>query len=73
MKSNALGMLRRHGDDTADGELFEVPLPYLVLNMPEEEFGFAGDDGRITLPSYAWVMEHVMCLLRRDVSEEVES
>lgn len=41
--------------------------------MSLEEFGFAGDDGRITLPSYAWVMEHVMCLLRRDVSEEVES
>uniref|UniRef100_J3MZT0 Auxin-responsive protein n=1 Tax=Oryza brachyantha TaxID=4533 RepID=J3MZT0_ORYBR len=41
----------------ADGARFEVPLPYLstavfgeLLTMSREEFGFAGDDGRITLP-----------------------
>ncbi|XP_006660928.2 auxin-responsive protein SAUR36-like [Oryza brachyantha] len=64
---------------TADGERFEVPLPYLgtavfgeLLTMSREEFGFAGDDGRITLPCDASVMEYVLCLLRRDASEEVE-
>uniref|UniRef100_A0A0D9XG93 Auxin-responsive protein SAUR36 n=1 Tax=Leersia perrieri TaxID=77586 RepID=A0A0D9XG93_9ORYZ len=63
----------------ADGARFEVPLPYLatslfgeLLAMSHEEFGFAGDDGRITLPCDASVMEYVMCLLRRDASEEVE-
>ncbi|XP_006660933.2 auxin-responsive protein SAUR36-like [Oryza brachyantha] len=64
---------------TADGARFEVPLPYLstavfgeLLTMSREEFGFAGDDGRITLPCDAPVMEYLMCLLRRDASEEVE-
>uniref|UniRef100_A0A0E0IN74 Auxin-responsive protein n=1 Tax=Oryza nivara TaxID=4536 RepID=A0A0E0IN74_ORYNI len=64
---------------TADGARFEVPLPYLgtplfgeLLTMSREEFGFAGDDGRITLPCDASVMEYVMCLLSRDASEEVE-
>uniref|UniRef100_A0A0E0EUJ5 Auxin-responsive protein n=1 Tax=Oryza meridionalis TaxID=40149 RepID=A0A0E0EUJ5_9ORYZ len=64
---------------TADGARFEVPLPYLgtplfgeLLTMSQEEFGFAGDDGRITLPCDASVMEYVMCLLSRDASEEVE-
>uniref|UniRef100_J3MZS3 Auxin-responsive protein n=1 Tax=Oryza brachyantha TaxID=4533 RepID=J3MZS3_ORYBR len=64
----------------ADGARFEVPLPYLgtavfgeLLAMSREEFGFAGgDDGRITLPCDASVMEYVLCLLRRDASEEVE-
>jgi hypothetical protein len=37
----------------------------------QEEFGFTGDDGRITLPCDAAMMEYVMCLLRRDASEEV--
>uniref|UniRef100_I1QQY9 Auxin-responsive protein n=1 Tax=Oryza glaberrima TaxID=4538 RepID=I1QQY9_ORYGL len=40
--------------------------------MSREEFGFAGDDGKITLPCDASVMEYVLCLLRRDASEEVE-
>ncbi|XP_052168542.1 auxin-responsive protein SAUR36-like [Oryza glaberrima] len=64
---------------TADGARFEVPLPYLgtavfgdLLTMSREEFGFAGDDGRITLPCDASVMEYVMCLISRDASEEVE-
>uniref|UniRef100_A0A0D9XGB3 Auxin-responsive protein SAUR36 n=1 Tax=Leersia perrieri TaxID=77586 RepID=A0A0D9XGB3_9ORYZ len=64
---------------TADGARFEVPLPYLatslfgeLLTMSQEEFGFAGDDGRITLPCDSSVMEYVLCLLRRDASEEVE-
>jgi hypothetical protein len=63
----------------ADGARFEVPLLYLgtavfgeLLTMSREEFGFAGDDGRITLPCDASVMEYVLCLLRRDASEEVE-
>ena len=63
---------------SADGRRFEVPLAYLgtavfseLLSMSQEEFGFAGDDGRITLPCDAAVMEYVMCLLRRDASEEV--
>uniref|UniRef100_A0A0E0M447 Pectinesterase n=1 Tax=Oryza punctata TaxID=4537 RepID=A0A0E0M447_ORYPU len=64
---------------TADGARFEVPLPYLgtpligeLLTMSQEEFGFASDDGRITLPCDASVMEYVMCLLNREASEEVE-
>jgi len=63
---------------SSDGRRFEVPLAYLgtavfseLLSMSQEEFGFAGDDGRITLPCDAAVMEYVMCLLRRDASEEV--
>jgi hypothetical protein len=61
-----------------DGRRFEVPLVYLgtavfseLLSMSQEELGFAGDDGRITLPCDAAVMEYVMCLLRRDASEDV--
>ncbi|XP_062194282.1 auxin-responsive protein SAUR36-like [Phragmites australis] len=64
---------------SADGRRFEVPLAYLgtavfgeLLRMSREEFGFASDDGRITLPCDAVAMEYVMCLLRRDASEEVE-
>jgi len=63
---------------SADGRRFEVPLAYLgtaifgvLLSMSHEEFGFAGDDGRIMVPCDAAVMEYVMCLLRRDASEEV--
>lgn len=63
----------------SDGSRFEVPLEYLstavfseLLRMSQEEFGFAGgDDGRITLPCDAAVMEYAMCLLRRDASAEV--
>ncbi|CAN6198788.1 unnamed protein product [Urochloa humidicola] len=63
---------------SADGQRFEVPLAYLgtavfgeLLNMSQEEFGFTSEDGRITLPCDAAVVEYVMCLLRRDASEEV--
>ncbi|EER97126.1 hypothetical protein BDA96_02G300300 [Sorghum bicolor] len=63
---------------SADGRRFEVPLAYLdtaifgvLLSMSQEEFGFASDDGRIMVPCDAAVMEYVMCLLRRDASEEV--
>ncbi|VAI35400.1 unnamed protein product [Triticum turgidum subsp. durum] len=42
-----------------------------LLSMPQEELGFTCD-GRITLPFDAAVMEYVMCLLRRNASEEVE-
>ncbi|XP_052166679.1 auxin-responsive protein SAUR36-like [Oryza glaberrima] len=64
---------------TVDGARFEVPLPYLgtavfgeLLTMSHEEFGFASEDGRITLTCDTSVMEYVMCLLRRDASKEVE-
>ncbi|CAL5087032.1 unnamed protein product [Urochloa decumbens] len=63
---------------SADGRRFEIPLAYLgtaifseLLSLSQEEFGFASDDGRITLPCDAAVMEYVLCLLRRDASEEV--
>ncbi|KAF7060397.1 hypothetical protein CFC21_067191 [Triticum aestivum] len=65
----------------ADGERFEVPLAYLgttvfaeLLRMSEEEFGFASgsDGGRIMMPCDATVMEYVLCLVRREASEEVE-
>ncbi|KAG2645013.1 auxin-responsive protein SAUR36-like [Panicum virgatum] len=65
---------------TADGARFEVPLAFLgtavfaeLLRMSREEFGFAGgDDGRITLPCDAAVMEYAMCLLGRGASAELE-
>ncbi|OEL14632.1 Auxin-responsive protein SAUR36 [Dichanthelium oligosanthes] len=64
---------------TADGARFEVPLACLgtavfaeLLRMSQEEFGFEGDDGRITLPCDAAVMEYAMCLLRRGASAELE-
>ena len=63
---------------TADGRRFEIPLAYLsstafpeLLRMAEEEFGFTGN-GRITLPCSAAVVEYMICLLRRNASEEVE-
>ncbi|PVH64761.1 hypothetical protein PAHAL_2G354200 [Panicum hallii] len=63
---------------SADGRRFEVPLVYLgtpvfaeLLNMAREEFGFTSDGGRIRLPCDAAVVEYVICLLRRDASEEV--
>ena len=50
---------------SADGRRFEVPLVYLstaifgeLLRTSEEEFGFAGEDGRITLPYDAAAMEY---------------
>ncbi|XP_062199496.1 auxin-responsive protein SAUR36-like [Phragmites australis] len=64
---------------SADGRRFEVPLAYLgtavfseLLSMSQEEFGFAGNDGRITLHCDAALMEYVICLLRKEASEEVE-
>ncbi|KAM3277381.1 hypothetical protein ACQJBY_045326 [Aegilops geniculata] len=63
---------------TVDGSRFEVPLVYLgtmvfgeLLRMSQEEFGFSSD-GKITLPFDASVMVYVMCLIRREASEEVE-
>ena len=44
-----------------------------LLMMSQEEFGFASSEGgRITLPCDATVIEYVLCLVRRDASEEVE-
>lgn len=64
---------------SADGRRFEVPLVSLdttilreLLSMSQEEFGFTGAEGRITLPCDARVMEYAMCLLRREASDEVE-
>ncbi|CAL5063041.1 unnamed protein product [Urochloa decumbens] len=65
---------------TTDGVRFEVPLACLgttvfaeLLWMSQEEFGFGGDDdGRITLPCDAVVMEYAMCLLRKGAAAEVE-
>ena len=63
---------------SSDGRRFEIPLAYLrttvfgeLLRMSQEEFGFTSD-GRITLPCDTAVMEYVMCLLRREASEDVE-
>ncbi|KAJ1290665.1 hypothetical protein BS78_02G262700 [Paspalum vaginatum] len=63
---------------SADCRRFEVPLVYLgtavfceLLDMSQEEFGFTSDDGRITLPCDAAVVEYAMCLLRRGASDEV--
>ncbi|KAK3129542.1 hypothetical protein QOZ80_6BG0481310 [Eleusine coracana subsp. coracana] len=65
---------------SVDGRRFEVPLVYLgttvfgeLLSQAQEEFGFSSEDGRITLPCDATVMEYMMCLLRRDASEEIET
>ncbi|KAG0544722.1 hypothetical protein BDA96_02G300800 [Sorghum bicolor] len=56
---------------SVDGQRFEVPLLYLgtvvfgeLLVLSQEEFGFASNDGKITLPCDAMVME-------RDAPEEV--
>lgn len=63
---------------SSDGKRFEIPLAYLrttvfeeLLKLSCEEFGFTSDE-RITLPCDAAVMDYVMCLLRREASEEVE-
>ncbi|OQU89869.1 hypothetical protein SORBI_3002G285525, partial [Sorghum bicolor] len=63
---------------SSDGRRFEVPLAYLgtavfseLLSMSREEFGFAGANGRITLPCDAAVVDYMMHLLRRDASEEI--
>ncbi|WVZ91740.1 hypothetical protein U9M48_037870 [Paspalum notatum var. saurae] len=63
---------------SSDGKRFEIPLTYLrtavfaeLLKLSQEEFGFTSD-GRITLPCDTAVMEYVMCLLRREASEDIE-
>ncbi|CAM0911690.1 unnamed protein product [Alopecurus aequalis] len=63
---------------SSDGKRFEIPLVCLrmtvfqeLLRMSREEFGFTGDR-RITLPCDTTTMEYVMCLLRREASEDVE-
>ncbi|KAM0947377.1 putative small auxin-up RNA [Dioscorea sansibarensis] len=55
-----------------------IPLAYLrnvvfteLLKISEEEFGLPGD-GPITLPCDALLMEYVLSMLRRGVSEEVQ-
>jgi len=62
----------------SDGKRFEIPLTYLqtrvfaeLLKLSQEEFGYTSDE-RITLPCDTAVMEYVMCLLRREASEDVE-
>ncbi|EMS63512.1 hypothetical protein TRIUR3_03844 [Triticum urartu] len=63
---------------SSDGRRFEIPLVCLrttvfeeLLRMSQEEFGFTSD-GRITLPCDTTMMEYVMCLLRREASQDVE-
>uniref|UniRef100_A0ACD5YAQ1 Uncharacterized protein n=1 Tax=Avena sativa TaxID=4498 RepID=A0ACD5YAQ1_AVESA len=63
---------------SSDGKRFEIPLVCLrtrvfqeLLRMSREEFGFTCD-GRIMLPCDTATMEYVMCLLRREASEDVE-
>ncbi|KAK3129543.1 hypothetical protein QOZ80_6BG0481320 [Eleusine coracana subsp. coracana] len=64
---------------SADGRRFEIPLVYLsttafgeLLTISKEEFGFASHDDRITLPCDAAAMEYILCLVRREASEDVE-
>ncbi|EMS63513.1 hypothetical protein CFC21_097760 [Triticum aestivum] len=63
---------------SSDGRRFEIPIACLrtmifeeLLRMSQEEFGFTSE-GRITLPCDTTMMEYVMCLLRREASEDVE-
>ncbi|KAF7101392.1 hypothetical protein CFC21_102742 [Triticum aestivum] len=63
---------------SSDGRRFEIPIACLrtmifeeLLRMSQEEFGFTSE-GRITLPCDMTMMEYVMCLLRREASEDVE-
>lgn len=65
---------------TADSVQFKVPLAFLsttvfaeLLRMSNEEFGFTGSNGRITLPCDAVLMEYAMCLLGRNASAEMEA
>uniref|UniRef100_A0ACD5W2P3 Uncharacterized protein n=1 Tax=Avena sativa TaxID=4498 RepID=A0ACD5W2P3_AVESA len=63
---------------TADGMRFEVPFVYLStmvfgeLQKISQKFGIKSDC-KITLPSDTGVMAYVTCLLRRNVSAEVEN
>ncbi|KAL6660979.1 hypothetical protein ACP70R_000363 [Stipagrostis hirtigluma subsp. patula] len=61
---------------SSDGRRFEIPVACLrttffaeLLKLSQEEFT---GDKRITLPCDAAIMEYVMCLLRREASEDVE-
>ncbi|PNT68546.1 auxin-responsive protein SAUR36-like [Brachypodium distachyon] len=63
---------------SSDGRRFEVPLACLrttifqeLLRMSWEEFGLTSAS-RITVPCDTAVMEYVICLLRREASEDVE-
>ncbi|XP_062191361.1 auxin-responsive protein SAUR36-like [Phragmites australis] len=62
---------------SSDGKRFEIPLVYLhttvfaELMKLSQEFGFASE-GRITLPCDTAALEYVLCLLRREASEDVE-
>uniref|UniRef100_A0A0A9CCD5 Uncharacterized protein n=1 Tax=Arundo donax TaxID=35708 RepID=A0A0A9CCD5_ARUDO len=63
---------------SSEGKQFEIPLAYLhttvfaeLLKLSQEEFGFASE-GRITLPCDTAALEYVMCLLRREASEDVD-
>jgi hypothetical protein len=40
--------------------------------MSKEEFGFTGDNGKITLPCDAMVMEYALCSLKRGTSKELD-
>ncbi|KAJ3692842.1 hypothetical protein LUZ60_011937 [Juncus effusus] len=62
-----------------DGKRFVLPLVYLssriverLFKLSEEEFGFTVD-GPITLPWDGVFMEYVVDLIKKGVSEEVES
>ncbi|KAF3446871.1 hypothetical protein FNV43_RR12051 [Rhamnella rubrinervis] len=64
---------------SADNKRFVVPLTYLkcnifreLLRMSEEEFGLPRD-GPITLPCDAASMEYIVSLVRREVSEDLET
>ncbi|KAJ3692844.1 hypothetical protein LUZ60_011939 [Juncus effusus] len=62
-----------------DGKRFVIPLVYLsskivqrLFKLSEEEFGFTVD-GPITLPCDGVLMEYVIDLVKKGVSEEMES
>ncbi|KAJ0960622.1 hypothetical protein J5N97_001498 [Dioscorea zingiberensis] len=64
---------------TSEGKRFMIPLAYIdnnifkeLLKISEEEFGLPGN-GPITVPCDAASMDYVLSMLRRGVSQEVES
>ncbi|KAJ3691299.1 hypothetical protein LUZ61_020463 [Rhynchospora tenuis] len=64
---------------TMDGERFTIPLSYLnskifeeLLKMSEDEFGLS-NDRPIVLPCDAPLVKRTISLMRRQVSQEVES
>lgn len=63
---------------TIDGERFMIPLSYLnskifeeLLKMSEDEFGLS-NDGPIVLPCDASLVKHMISLMRRHNSQEME-